>query len=129
MEILFWHHPMKPEGREIVKKLVATADVVVANLPIPTLKAMGIDYDSLKAIKEDIILTMVSAFGGRESRAVFVVLRHESARVLQGPSTARHAAGGTHRHRADPHRASAAESDLTVRRRRRAPRHGFFPVP
>jgi crotonobetainyl-CoA:carnitine CoA-transferase CaiB-like acyl-CoA transferase len=55
--------PMKPEGREIVKKLVATADVVVANLPIPTLKAMGIDYDSLKAIKEDIILTMVSAFG------------------------------------------------------------------
>ncbi len=56
-------NPMKPEGREIVKKLVATADVVVANLPIPTLKAMGIDYDSLKAIKEDIILTMVSAFG------------------------------------------------------------------
>lgn len=55
--------PMKPEGREIVKKLVRTADVVVANVPIPTLKAMGIDYDSLKAIKDDIILTMVSAFG------------------------------------------------------------------
>ena len=56
-------NPMKEEGREIVKKLVATADVVVANLPIPTLKAMGIDYDSLKAVKPDIILTMVSAFG------------------------------------------------------------------
>src|SRR5690606_10383107 len=26
-------NPMKPEGREIVRKLVATADVVVANLP------------------------------------------------------------------------------------------------
>ena len=56
-------NPMKPEGREIVKKLVATADVVIANLPPDTLKTMGLDYDSLKAVKPDIILTMISAFG------------------------------------------------------------------
>jgi crotonobetainyl-CoA:carnitine CoA-transferase CaiB-like acyl-CoA transferase len=56
-------NPMKPEGREIVKKLVATADIVIANLPPDTLEAMGLDYESLKAIKEDIILTTVSAFG------------------------------------------------------------------
>lgn len=56
-------NPMKPQGREIVKKLVATADVVVANLPPDTLQAMGLDYDSLTAIKPDIILTMISAFG------------------------------------------------------------------
>ncbi|HZD26869.1 MAG TPA: CoA transferase [Alphaproteobacteria bacterium] len=56
-------NPMKPEGREIVRRLVATADVVIANLPAPTLKAMGLDYDSLKAVKPDIILTTVSAFG------------------------------------------------------------------
>lgn len=56
-------NPMKPEGREIVKKLVATADVVVANLPPDTLRAMGLDYDSLCAVKPDIILTMISAFG------------------------------------------------------------------
>ncbi len=56
-------NPMKEEGREIVKKLVATADVVVANLPPDTLAAMGLDYVSLKAIKPDIILTMVTAFG------------------------------------------------------------------
>lgn len=56
-------NPMKPEGREIVKKLVATADVVVANLPPDTLEAMGLDYASLSAIKPDIILTMISAFG------------------------------------------------------------------
>lgn len=56
-------NPMKPEGREIVKKLVATADVVVANLPPDTLSAMGLDYDSLRAVKPDIILTMISAFG------------------------------------------------------------------
>ena len=56
-------NPMKPEGREIVKKLVATADVVVANLPPNTLSAMGLDYESLTQIKPDIILTMISAFG------------------------------------------------------------------
>lgn len=56
-------NPMKPEGREIVRKLVATADVVVANLPPDTLVAMGLDYDSLKVSKPDIILTMISAFG------------------------------------------------------------------
>jgi len=56
-------NPMRPEGREIVSKLVASADVVVANLPPDTLKAMGLDYDSLRSIKADIILTMISAFG------------------------------------------------------------------
>jgi crotonobetainyl-CoA:carnitine CoA-transferase CaiB-like acyl-CoA transferase len=56
-------NPMKPEGREIVKKLVKTADVVIANLPPDTLEAMGLDYESLRAQKPDIILTTVSAFG------------------------------------------------------------------
>lgn len=55
--------PMTTEGRAIVKKLVETADVVVANLPRETLKAMGLDYESLKAVKPDIILTTASAFG------------------------------------------------------------------
>jgi crotonobetainyl-CoA:carnitine CoA-transferase CaiB-like acyl-CoA transferase len=56
-------NPMKPEGREIVQRLVKTADIVVANLPLETLEAMGLDYESLKAVKEDIILTHQSAFG------------------------------------------------------------------
>lgn len=56
-------NPMKPEGRELVKELVATADVVIANVPVDTLRSMDIDYDSLKAIKPDIILAMSSAFG------------------------------------------------------------------
>jgi crotonobetainyl-CoA:carnitine CoA-transferase CaiB-like acyl-CoA transferase len=55
--------PMKPEGQEVVRKLVATADVVVANLPLQTLKAMKLDYESLRAVKDDIILTTVSAYG------------------------------------------------------------------
>src|SRR5437879_9613789 len=55
--------PMTPEGREIVAKLVKTADVVVANLPPQTLAAMKLDYASLTAVKPDIILTTVSAYG------------------------------------------------------------------
>lgn len=56
-------NPMKPDGREVMRRLVETADVVVANLPAPGLKAMGLDYESLRAIKKDIILTTVSTFG------------------------------------------------------------------
>ena len=59
----FTLNPMKKEAKEVLRRLVLTADVVVANLPLPTLTDMGIDYESLKAIKPDIILTHVSAFG------------------------------------------------------------------
>ena len=55
--------PSSPEGREIVRKLVATADVVVANLPPEVLRALSLDLESLRRIKPDIILTTVTAFG------------------------------------------------------------------
>ena len=55
-------NPLKPDGAKVLKRLVATADVVVANLPPKTLIAMGLDYASLKSVKPDIILTTVNAF-------------------------------------------------------------------
>jgi crotonobetainyl-CoA:carnitine CoA-transferase CaiB-like acyl-CoA transferase len=55
--------PSCPEGREIVKKLVATADVVVANLPPEVLRSLALDLESLRTVKPDIILTTVTAFG------------------------------------------------------------------
>jgi crotonobetainyl-CoA:carnitine CoA-transferase CaiB-like acyl-CoA transferase len=55
--------PMSEAGREVVRRLVATADVVVANLPASTLTTMGIDYPSVRAIRNDVILTTVDAFG------------------------------------------------------------------
>jgi crotonobetainyl-CoA:carnitine CoA-transferase CaiB-like acyl-CoA transferase len=55
--------PSSPRGREIVKKLVATADVVVANLPPEVLRSLALDLDSLRRVKPDIILTTVTAFG------------------------------------------------------------------
>lgn len=53
----------KPESAEIIRRLVKGADVVVANLPMNVLKSMGLDYDSLRAIKPDIILARISTFG------------------------------------------------------------------
>jgi crotonobetainyl-CoA:carnitine CoA-transferase CaiB-like acyl-CoA transferase len=55
--------PAAPKGREIVRKLVATADVVVANLPPQVLRALALDLDSLRLVKPDIILTTVTGFG------------------------------------------------------------------
>src|SRR5205814_2582850 len=55
--------PAAPKGREIVRKLVATADIVVANLPPAVLRALALDLDSLRQTKPDIILTTVTGFG------------------------------------------------------------------
>jgi crotonobetainyl-CoA:carnitine CoA-transferase CaiB-like acyl-CoA transferase len=55
--------PRTDEGREVVRRLVATADVVVANLPPQTLKSMGLDYETLAQTKSDIILATASAYG------------------------------------------------------------------
>jgi crotonobetainyl-CoA:carnitine CoA-transferase CaiB-like acyl-CoA transferase len=55
--------PTSEAGREITHRLVATADVVVANLPASALKSMGLDEATLRAIKDDIILVTQSAFG------------------------------------------------------------------
>jgi len=55
--------PVSAQGREIMQRLVRTADVVVANLPPSGLQSLGLDYASLKAIRPDIILVTQSSFG------------------------------------------------------------------
>jgi crotonobetainyl-CoA:carnitine CoA-transferase CaiB-like acyl-CoA transferase len=57
--------PATPQGREVVQRLVKTADVAVANLPPASLKALGLDYASLTAIRPDIILVTQTSFGDR----------------------------------------------------------------
>ena len=56
-------NPKKPNGQIILKKLIESADVVIANLPPDTLASMGLDYENLRKIKPDIILTTSTAFG------------------------------------------------------------------
>lgn len=50
-------------GRAILARLVATADVVVVNVPDSALPKMGLDYVSLSAIRPDVILVNTSSFG------------------------------------------------------------------
>ncbi len=55
--------PMKPAGRAVLERLVGAADVVIANLPPQTMARMGLDYDSLRAVRDDIILANLSSYG------------------------------------------------------------------
>jgi len=51
------------ESAGIIRRLVESADVVVANLPPPALQKMGLDYPALASVNPRIILTTQTAFG------------------------------------------------------------------
>ena len=53
----------KPESAPVIRQLVSSADIVIVNLPFAVVQKVGLDYESLKNIKQDIILVMASAFG------------------------------------------------------------------
>lgn len=50
-------------GREIFKKLVENADVIVENYKVGTMDKLGVGYDVLKAINPSIIYASISGFG------------------------------------------------------------------
>ncbi|KAB2691617.1 CaiB/BaiF CoA transferase family protein [Brucella pseudogrignonensis] len=51
------------EGRELVRKLVADADVVIENFKLGGLDKYGLDYESLKAINPRLIYCSITGFG------------------------------------------------------------------
>ena len=55
--------PTSPDGREIVRRLIARADVVIANLPLATLRSMQLDYASVSALNPRAILVATNALG------------------------------------------------------------------
>jgi crotonobetainyl-CoA:carnitine CoA-transferase CaiB-like acyl-CoA transferase len=55
--------PATPAGRDVVRRLVATADVVVANLPPQRLRALGLDWETVSRLRPSLVLTTISAFG------------------------------------------------------------------
>ena len=52
-----------PEGLELLRKLMAKADIVVENFRTGTLEKMGLDYGPLAAINPGLILVSISGFG------------------------------------------------------------------
>ena len=57
------------EGKALFHELVKTADVVWNNLRGNQPARLGLDYASLKAVKEDIVCTHISAYGRDNDRA------------------------------------------------------------
>ncbi|MBC5781485.1 CoA transferase [Ramlibacter sp. USB13] len=53
----------KPEGMAVLRRLVASADVVVENWRPDVKQRLGLDYESLKAINPRIVLASISGFG------------------------------------------------------------------
>ncbi|WP_172328945.1 CaiB/BaiF CoA-transferase family protein [Mangrovicoccus sp. HB161399] len=52
------------EGRELAKRLVATADIVLENMRPGVMAKLGLDYSALREVKPDIIMLSLSGFGG-----------------------------------------------------------------
>ncbi len=51
------------DGQEIVRKLAATADILVENFRPGTLEKWGLDYDTLRKINPKLIMVRLSGFG------------------------------------------------------------------
>lgn len=52
-----------PEGADIVRSLAATCDVFVENFKVNNLRKLGLDYETIRAIKPDIIYCSITGFG------------------------------------------------------------------
>ena len=53
----------QPEGQELAKQMIAQCDILVENFKVGGLKKFGLDYDSVKAVRPDIIYCSVTGFG------------------------------------------------------------------
>ncbi|MGD1255760.1 CaiB/BaiF CoA transferase family protein [Mycobacterium seoulense] len=52
-----------PRGRELLRRLIATCDVLVENFTPRVLDQMGLDFAAVQAIKPDVVLVRMPGFG------------------------------------------------------------------
>ncbi|MBR8186924.1 CoA transferase [Burkholderia ambifaria] len=52
-----------PEGQQIVRELAAQSDIVLENYKVGQLAKYGLDYESLRAVKPDLVYCSVTGFG------------------------------------------------------------------
>ena len=53
----------KPEGRDILRRLVARSDVLVTNVAPGTMEELGVGYEALAAVNERLIYIEATSFG------------------------------------------------------------------
>ncbi len=51
------------DGRELLKRLVKTSDIVVESYPVGYMREIGLDYPELKQVRDDIIMASITPFG------------------------------------------------------------------
>ena len=54
----------KPEGRDIILKLVAEADVLVESYRGGVMRELGLDYDTLRSINHTLVYASLTGYGG-----------------------------------------------------------------
>ncbi|MGA7912621.1 MAG: CaiB/BaiF CoA-transferase family protein [Candidatus Dormiibacterota bacterium] len=52
-----------PEGKEVFRRLVGTADVLVENLRPGTMRDLGLDYESLRSLNRGLVYVAASGWG------------------------------------------------------------------
>jgi crotonobetainyl-CoA:carnitine CoA-transferase CaiB-like acyl-CoA transferase len=52
-----------PEGAETIRKLVATADILIENFKVGGLKKYGLDYESLREVNPRLVYCSITGFG------------------------------------------------------------------
>lgn len=52
-----------PEGLELVKKLIPTAQVILENFRPGTMKKFGLDYESVCKVKPDMVYVSLTTYG------------------------------------------------------------------
>jgi len=52
-----------PQGMELISRLISKADIVIENYAPGVMDRLGLDYESVKKIKPDIIYCSISCFG------------------------------------------------------------------
>jgi len=53
----------RPEGQDLIRRLAASCDVVLENFKVGGLAKYGLDYESLRAVRPDIIYCSITGFG------------------------------------------------------------------
>ena len=71
------------EGRGVLESLVQSADVVLENFSLRAARSLRLTYEDLRALRDDVVLASISAFGRTGPWGEYVAL-HSGVILLSG---------------------------------------------